>query len=99
MAFVNNRWILAGITSYGRGCAVAGYLGIYTRVSAFVEFIQSTINQTDSTMTTDLAVTTSTDQSFVINWYFHWNGGDTLNISIFAYIFSYFLFVLASFFY
>lgn len=43
MAFVNNRWVLAGITSVGPGCARAGYLGIYTRVSRYIPFITTTV--------------------------------------------------------
>jgi secreted trypsin-like serine protease len=39
MAFVNNRWVLAGLTSSGYGCAEAGYPGVYTRVSYFISFI------------------------------------------------------------
>jgi secreted trypsin-like serine protease len=57
MAFVNNSWILAGITSFGYGCGKAGYLGIYTRVSSFVTFINSTINLPVSEDTT-ITVTT-----------------------------------------
>jgi len=44
MFFVNNQWVLVGLTSYGDGCAQAGYAGVYTRVSSFVTFIQSVTN-------------------------------------------------------
>jgi secreted trypsin-like serine protease len=44
MAFVNDRWVLAGITSFGFECAQSGYPGVYTRVSAFVSFIQANTN-------------------------------------------------------
>ncbi|CAF4080846.1 unnamed protein product, partial [Rotaria sordida] len=44
MAFVDKRWILAGISSSGKGCAQAGYLGIYTRVSSFISFINSNVD-------------------------------------------------------
>ncbi len=44
MAFVNNTWILAGLTSFGYGCAEAGYPGVYTRVSSFISFINTNIN-------------------------------------------------------
>jgi len=46
MAFVNNVWVLAGITSYGNGCARAGYPGVYTRVSSFIPFISSSVDGT-----------------------------------------------------
>lgn len=41
MSFEKNRWVLAGITSHGNKCARAGYPGIYTRLSAFMPFIES----------------------------------------------------------
>ncbi len=41
MAFVSNRWVLAGVTSFGYECAQPDYPGVYTRVSAFTSFIQS----------------------------------------------------------
>ena len=31
----NCDWYLAGITSFGRGCGVAGFYSIYTRVDQF----------------------------------------------------------------
>ncbi|CAF1104166.1 unnamed protein product [Rotaria sp. Silwood1] len=41
MTFVNNVWQLNGITSYGYGCALRGYPGVYTRVSYYIEWIKS----------------------------------------------------------
>ncbi|UJR30399.1 hypothetical protein I4U23_017934 [Adineta vaga] len=40
-----NQWILAGITSSGRGCALANYSGIYTRVAAYKDWIESFTNK------------------------------------------------------
>jgi len=37
-------WVLAGVTSYGRGCASPNYAGIYTRVSAYIDWIKSNVN-------------------------------------------------------
>jgi secreted trypsin-like serine protease len=51
MAFQNNRWILAGVTSYGEGCARAGYPGLYTRISAFKSYIQSIVGNAGQTKT------------------------------------------------
>ena len=39
------RWIVAGVVSYGRGCAENGYPGIYARVSAYYNWIQSAITE------------------------------------------------------
>ena len=44
MSYMNNRWIVAGLTSSGIGCARAGYPGIYTRVSSLISFIESTMH-------------------------------------------------------
>ena len=62
MAFVNNRWVLAGITSYGEGCARSNAPGIYTRVSAFVSVIQYVLDNPGAALTsyTTAATTTTT---------------------------------------
>jgi secreted trypsin-like serine protease len=40
-----DRWILTGIVSYGCEYAEQGYPGVYTRVSAYYDWIQNTIEQ------------------------------------------------------
>lgn len=54
MAFVNNRWVLAGITSFGRGCGFQIYPGVYTRVSAFIPYIKAVTQSLTTTRTTTL---------------------------------------------
>jgi secreted trypsin-like serine protease len=40
----NGFWFQYGITSWGEGCAEKGYPGIYSRVSAYCDFIATTTN-------------------------------------------------------
>lgn len=40
----SNQWLLISLTSYGIGCALPEYAGIYTRVTAFQNWINSTMN-------------------------------------------------------
>jgi secreted trypsin-like serine protease len=36
-------WVLAGITSYGRQCALPDHAGVYTRVSSYISWIRSIV--------------------------------------------------------
>jgi hypothetical protein len=45
MMFASNKqWLLVGLTSFGNGCAEANNSGIYTRVAAYKDWIQSYTN-------------------------------------------------------
>ncbi|MCP3921047.1 MAG: trypsin-like serine protease [Desulfobacterales bacterium] len=37
-------WLLAGVTSFGEGCARVGYYGVYARISSFAEWITQKIS-------------------------------------------------------
>ncbi|CAF3648410.1 unnamed protein product [Rotaria socialis] len=40
----NGQWFLNGIVSYGRECALAGYPGVYARVSYYLPWIKSKLS-------------------------------------------------------
>ncbi|XP_078718888.1 chymotrypsinogen A-like [Lampetra fluviatilis] len=53
------RWVLEGVTSFGKGCGSKDFLGVYARVSAFTQWISSTT----ATETTTATTTTTTGKS------------------------------------
>ena len=44
MFTTSNQWVLVGLTSFGYGCARQDYSGVYTRVAAYHDWIQSFTN-------------------------------------------------------
>lgn len=41
-------YLLAGLVSFGEGCADAAFPGVYTRASSFRGWVRSTISETSS---------------------------------------------------
>ena len=37
------QWMIAGITSYGRGCGLSNSAGVYTRLTVYVDWIKSIV--------------------------------------------------------
>ena len=40
----SDPFVLQGVTSFGIGCADPGFPGVYTRVSKYVNWVESEIN-------------------------------------------------------
>lgn len=41
----DGRWFLAGITSFGSGCAKPGYPDVYTKLSFYIPWIKNHIEK------------------------------------------------------
>ncbi|CAF1348642.1 unnamed protein product [Rotaria sp. Silwood1] len=51
MMFTSSKqWVIVGITSFGYGCAEPGYSGVYTRITAYLEWINLFINNTNDSI-------------------------------------------------
>ena len=66
---VDGEWLLSGITSWGYECARDGYPGVYTRVGAFLDWIDANTNLDPPDAVTGVETVTGFNLMFTT-----WNG-------------------------
>lgn len=81
----NSRWELAGVTSWGEGCAQPGYYGVYARISALKSFIDSYVGSECKILPTSFSLNISNLPATGIPVYLTVSSVSSCNESIYYY--------------
>lgn len=77
-----DKWYLAGVVSWGEGCAGKDYYGVYARTSRFIRFIEQSMNQKASKLSAvDDKAGTSQNKSVTIDVLANDSGNGELTIT------------------
>ncbi|MDM8564711.1 serine protease [Candidatus Halobeggiatoa sp. HSG11] len=64
----NGEWQQIGIMSWGEGCALPEYYGVYTRITSFLDFIQTNIKKPCDTLAAPLLQVNMSESDVSVNW-------------------------------
>ncbi|CAF2989062.1 unnamed protein product [Rotaria sp. Silwood2] len=89
MMFTSSKqWVIVGVTSFGYGCAQPGYSGVYTRITAHLDWIYLFINNTNDSIYPYSLISNSPFNDDDIEWQINMSFRHSMSLDLFIILIS-----------